>query len=186
MRGSPKVSLQHHYGATDAPVSTPKWVIAHTIRHGPYGAMLQKDVASNITRLRKARGWSRPVLAKQIEPKTTYQQIERLEKAQRKLTIEWIEKIAKALEVSPYELVRPEGAMESVKFSLGQPVADEVARTLARVATGGRDPEDAVVSNLATMLQEFVETFAAHPATRDDPQRVKPVIDVLERRLSLR
>lgn len=55
------------------------------------------DGGQKIAELREARGWSRPQLAERMG--TSAQQLERLEKGQRKLTLEWITKAATALEV---------------------------------------------------------------------------------------
>lgn len=62
-------------------------------------------IANNIQAMREARGWSRPALARRA--KTSPQQIERLEKAQRRLSDVWLERIALAFEVQPYELIAP-------------------------------------------------------------------------------
>jgi transcriptional regulator with XRE-family HTH domain len=53
--------------------------------------------ANNIQTLREARNWSRPQLGERMG--TSGQQIERLEKGMRKLTTEWIDRAAAALEV---------------------------------------------------------------------------------------
>lgn len=55
------------------------------------------DGGQKIAELRTQRGWSRPQLAERMG--TTPQQLERLEKGQRKLTLEWIARAAAALEV---------------------------------------------------------------------------------------
>ncbi len=52
---------------------------------------------NNIQVLREARGWSRPELGRRMG--TSGQQIERLEKGQRKLSQDWIDRAADALEV---------------------------------------------------------------------------------------
>lgn len=58
---------------------------------------------NNIQALREAKGWSRPELGKRMG--TSGQQVERLEKAMRRLTQDWIEKAAKALGVSPADII---------------------------------------------------------------------------------
>jgi phage repressor protein C with HTH and peptisase S24 domain len=55
------------------------------------------DGGQKIAELRSARGWSRPALAERMG--TTPQQLERLEKGQRKLTLDWIARAAQALEI---------------------------------------------------------------------------------------
>ena len=62
-------------------------------------------IANNIAAFREAKGWARPELAKRM--KTTPQQIERLEKGQRGLTTDWIEKAAIALDVSVGDIITP-------------------------------------------------------------------------------
>lgn len=59
-----------------------------------------------IAELREAKGWSRPELAKLMG--TSAQQLERLEKGIRKLTLPWIEKAAKALEVDQQIIIDAE------------------------------------------------------------------------------
>ncbi len=62
-------------------------------------------IANNIQAMRAERGWSRPELARLA--KTSPQQIERLEKSQRRLSDVWLERIALAFDVQPYELIAP-------------------------------------------------------------------------------
>lgn len=155
--------------------------MAETVNPAHIEAMMADEIAANIQRLREAKGWSRPKLAKKVRPETSPQQIERLEKSARKLTIEWIEKLATALEVEPGELIG--GSQGPINLTLDESVATEVARTFGRVALGA-EPEDGLVTDLAAMLTELCETFARHPATRSDPQQVRPVVDLLTRRLA--
>lgn len=61
--------------------------------------------ANNIQQFREAKGWSRPQLGERMG--TSGQQIERLEKGQRKLTQDWIDKAAKAIGVSPSDIITP-------------------------------------------------------------------------------
>lgn len=62
-------------------------------------------IANNIAALREAKGWARPEIAKRMG--TTPQQVERLEKGQRGLTTEWIEKAARALGVPVGDIITP-------------------------------------------------------------------------------
>jgi len=62
---------------------------------------------NNIEKLREHRGWKRPQLAKLMG--TSPQQVERLEKGERKLTQEWIDKAAKAFGVAPSHIITPIG-----------------------------------------------------------------------------
>ncbi len=64
-------------------------------------------LTNNIQEQREARGWSRPELAKRMG--TSPQQVERLEKGQRNLTLDWIEKAARALGIPPLDVIAPKG-----------------------------------------------------------------------------
>lgn len=59
--------------------------------------------ANNIQALREAKGWSRPELGRRM--KTSGQQVERLEKSQRRLTHDWIDRAAGALGVDPATII---------------------------------------------------------------------------------
>jgi phage repressor protein C with HTH and peptisase S24 domain len=58
---------------------------------------------NNIESLRLARGWSRPELGKRMN--TSGQQVERLEKGQRRLSQEWIERAAEAFGVEASDIL---------------------------------------------------------------------------------
>jgi phage repressor protein C with HTH and peptisase S24 domain len=59
---------------------------------------------NRIAELRNARRWSQEQLARACDPPTSQPQIMRLETGERKLTQEWMGKIAKALNVQPADL----------------------------------------------------------------------------------
>lgn len=64
------------------------------------------DKAPNrIREFREALGWSQSDLALKLVPKTSQPQIDRLEKADRRLTVEWMTRVAKALSVAPADLI---------------------------------------------------------------------------------
>lgn len=65
-------------------------------------------IGDQIARLREARGWKRPELARLMG--TSTQQIERLEKGQRKVNEDWIARAAAALEVEPSQLMTDDPA----------------------------------------------------------------------------
>lgn len=77
-----------------------------------YGASSGMASVNNIEKLRKARGWSRPALAKLMG--TSYQQIEKLEKGTRRLAQDWIDRAAAAFEVSPAAIISDDEALEPV------------------------------------------------------------------------
>lgn len=134
-------------------------------------------ITENISALREKRGLSRAQLGNMLTPPTSRQQIEKLEKGDRPLTVEWIEKIAVALDVDPAALV----AGESGEFILTEQVAAEVSRTLARVVLRGAEPDRATVQVLSLMMSELFDMFARHPATRTDLQALRPAVDFLAR-----
>ena len=137
--------------------------------------MLAGRIAKNIEQLRVDRGWSRPQLGLRCVPPTSGQQIERLEKGDRRLTIDWLERIARGFQVDPSVLI----AGDNQRFMLTEQVADVVALTMGRIALGGAEPDPEIVRNLALMIQELSETFESHPSARRDPEVVRPVIDLL-------
>ena len=61
---------------------------------------------NNIQALRESRGWSRPELARRMS--TSPQQVERLEKNQRRLHQDWIDRAAAAFGVSPAAIISDE------------------------------------------------------------------------------
>lgn len=138
-------------------------------------AMLAKQIGLNIQAARKARGLSLEKLAARIDPPTSYQQLSRLEKGNRSMAIEWVERIAHALGVQPIELIEPNAQRD---FTLGEQVANEIARTLAEVVLDGEAPDDGTVQVVALMLQELSATFARHPQAFRDAEMARPVIDL--------
>ena len=150
--------------------------------------MLAERVAENIARLRKARKWSLEKVGAGCVPPTSYQQISRLEKGERTVDFEWVERIAPAFGLCPLELIVGERiqteAPDHLIFSLGEQVANEVARTLAQVALDGAEPDDGIVQVMSLMLQELTETFARHPQAFRDAAVARPVIDLAGRRFA--
>ena len=140
--------------------------------------MLGDRIRAEIVRLRVAKGWSRPQLGARLNPPTSGQQIERLEKGIRQLDTDWIEKIARALGVDPAALVAGDQGM----FEITPQVASEVAEIVAQIALQGAEPSPEIVQVLSLVLQELSATFAAHPQARHDPQVVRPVIGLLAKR----
>lgn len=64
---------------------------------------------NRIRAVRKAKGLTLAELGKRARPPTTAQTIGRLETGERKLTLDWLEKIAGALDVQPLELLEFHG-----------------------------------------------------------------------------
>jgi transcriptional regulator with XRE-family HTH domain len=65
---------------------------------------LNKKVGATINRLRKKRGWTLVILADKIE--TDKSNLIAMEKGRENLTLATIAKVAKALEVEPFELLK--------------------------------------------------------------------------------
>jgi phage repressor protein C with HTH and peptisase S24 domain/DNA-binding XRE family transcriptional regulator len=78
---------------------------------------------NNIELFREQRGWKRPELARRMG--TTPQQVERLEKGQRGLSVDWIDKAADALGVTPAQIITPVGD-DGVAFSRTEPTSLDV------------------------------------------------------------
>ena len=66
-------------------------------------SVLVKVVASNVHRLRAARGWSQEDLADHCGLHRTY--VGAIERGERNLTLATLERLAAALEVEPTELI---------------------------------------------------------------------------------
>lgn len=65
-------------------------------------------MTNRIKERREAKGWSMQRLADEINPPTSAPQILRLESGERRLTIEWLERISKALECKISDLMPTE------------------------------------------------------------------------------
>lgn len=168
---------QHRYGVTHPVLSTPIQGIPATAVGAQLTDMLEARIANNVQRLREERNWSRPELGKRCRPATSGQQIERLEKCQRRLTISWIERLAGALGVDPAELI----AEESGSYALDERVADEVAVHLARFVLRGAEPHPEIVQGLSILILGLSETFVQHPQARRDPLAARLAVDLLSR-----
>lgn len=89
---------------------------------------------NNIEALREARGWKRPALAKRM--KTSTQQVERLEKGQRKLSQEWIDRAADALGVPPADIITA-GAADHDEVEAPRSLPQSSDRQPTRTADAG-------------------------------------------------
>lgn len=87
-----------------------------------FGAESGMASVNNIERFREERGWSRPDLAKLMG--TSPQQVERLEKGQRSLKLEWIDKAAEAFGVAPAAIISKDAAGE-IMYLPSPPVSAE-------------------------------------------------------------
>lgn len=140
--------------------------------------MLEGRIRENMRALREAANLSRPQLAALLQPPTNYQQIEKLELGERRLTIEWVERIAKALRVDPVMLVSGDS-----EFSLASPVAELAGSAIVEVATGNR-PDQVGTEIASLLLKALLETFVRHPEARGDLAAARPAVDILSRQFS--
>lgn len=69
---------------------------------------LSKKVASNIRSVREAKNLSRRQLGERCRPPTSWRQIEKLERGERRLTLDWVERIAVGLGLDPLQLLSME------------------------------------------------------------------------------
>lgn len=74
------------------------------VRRHHFGENPMVETTNNIARFREARGWSRPDLA--VRMGTSPQQVERLEKGQRKLSQEWMTRFAQVFGVDVAEIIK--------------------------------------------------------------------------------
>lgn len=81
---------------------------------------------NRIRELREAQGLSQLELAERLQPKTSQPQIDRLEKGDRRLTVDWMARVATALGVSQSELLQRESVADSV-YGLEDPSRAMVA-----------------------------------------------------------
>jgi hypothetical protein len=146
--------------------------------------MLAKQIGENIKSVRLAKadgkGWPLEKVAARVRPPTSYQQVSRLEKG-KMLTIEWIERLARALDVDPMELIAPERTKPAPGFHLDERVANEAARTLAAAALG-EQPDTGTVEAVALVLQELTAMFSTYPEAAADVRVARPAIDQLTQR----
>lgn len=132
---------------------------------------------NNIAALREARGWKRPKLAELMG--TSTQQVERLEKSQRRLTQDWIERAARALEVSPADII-------TLNY-------DGVLATLPQPAAAASDADTVEIGKLdlslsmgpGTIIDDYVEETSYNfdsrllrLITRTPPNRLKLVTGI--------
>jgi transcriptional regulator with XRE-family HTH domain len=153
--------------------------VALTTLIGNDADMLSERVAGNIKRAREAKGLSQQKLAQRCSPPTVYQQIDKLETGERRLTFDWVERIAGALKMDPIALITDQEPMD---ISLSEQVSNEVARILGRVALQGEEPAPGTIQALSLILQELTATFARHPQAYRDPAVALPVADSAARR----
>lgn len=130
---------------------------------------------NNIELFRTKRGWKRPELAKRM--KTTPQQVERLEKGQRGLTLDWIDRAAEALEVTPAQIITPAGEGAEIVPIVASPTRglipsndDDTVEIMSldlRFSMGsGTTIDDYIEETPVRFSYDFVRSFTRAPANR--------------------
>ena len=114
-------------------------------------------MGNRIRELREGRDWSQQDLADRVG--TTQQQIGRLEGERRRLTQDWMERIARALEVRPSDLFTPEDSDEIGESELSL-IEDEsfapIARSLAHRGLALYRVETDAVSDSGVIRGEMI------------------------------
>lgn len=136
------------------------------------GAKSGVPSVNNIQELRARRGWMRPELARRMD--TSPQQVERLEKSQRKLSLDWIDKAAEALSVEPWQIIVPlddEGPNGKANRSPPAPANDDdtaeiIALDLSLSMGPGTFIEDFVDGEPVRMSLGFIQAITRTPTDR--------------------
>ena len=150
--------------------------------------MLTEQIGANIRTARMARKLSLEKLAAKLGEKH-WQTIQKLEKAENAISLEWVERIAKALEVDPNELLAPDllsRAKEQPRapqvIRLDEQVATEAASSLAAAALGHPDPDWGTVQAVSLVLKELLVLFSIHPEAATDVRLARPAITLAGQR----
>lgn len=98
------------------------------------GIERERRIGERVRVLRDERKWSMEDLARRIQPATSASQINKLEKAIVRLTMEWIYKIADALEVHPLDIVAPLEPRTKALIIKFQSLQERSQNTLEHVA----------------------------------------------------
>lgn len=140
--------------------------------------MLATRIGANIKAARLAKGLSLEKVAARCDPPTSYQQLQKLEKAARPISIEWIERIAAALEIDPMSLLTGYGVPPAE--GLTPQVSEELGRVLGKLALGA-EPSPDTVQVLALALREITTTFLSYPEAYRDLSIARPVVEMATR-----
>lgn len=135
---------------------------------------------TNLKQLRARRGISQTVLADAIG--TTLNMYGKLERGERRLNMDWLKKLAAALDVAMTEIVaevddRPAGGIPS-------PSLDAIRAALAEHYTSviGTDMPAEMMNDLAERMLDTVENWRGDPAAARDPQVARSVARQINRR----
>lgn len=139
--------------------------------------------ANSIMALRNAKGITQEELAEMVKTKRDY--LGKLERGDKRLNIDWIEKIAEALDVRPYQVLMTPDELEAAQ-SPPQPWLPREA-TIAAFLEAARPvlladpvPEDglqAVAGEFLTSMQ----SISIDPTREDEPVAMKMLIENIDR-----
>lgn len=165
-----RLQVQHHYGDDQSGRSTPFWTMEPNHQLGEQGDMF----VNRLRELRNLRGLSEAELAKLA--KTSSQQIDRLEKGQRTLSLNWAERLAPHLGVQPIELVY-DGALPQTPSKMWLPKPETLADLLAtamHVDDEDHDRRDEI-QIYANAVHTGLEWIADEHASEGDQSYLKAV-----------
>jgi transcriptional regulator with XRE-family HTH domain len=145
----------------------PIWPLTIYARFGHLSGM----PTNSISALRNAKGMTQTELAEAIG--TTLNNLGKLERGTRRLNMDWIEKIATALGVEPYQVIMPVGDEDGLPDESERYVnADNLVpllQALLPLAPSGRASEQSLRA-LAAALERGIELLgnrASTPASED-------------------
>lgn len=123
-------------------------------RREPYMPMTKTYAPNRIEELRRAAGLTLTQLAEKVEQvsgvKTSHQQMQRLEKRQRRLTADWAQRIAAALDVEPGDLMLSTEAAKGYDYQ--KPPGPTANKETARLILAARRQADLSQRDLAARL----------------------------------
>lgn len=124
---------------------------------------------TRIREMRRAKGLTLSELAARVSPPTTAQTIGRLETGVRKVTLDWLQKIADAFGCGVHDLMAPEG--DAAVPILGTLAADgQLAPAVGEALTLAAPGSGAVAIKIAAPLADLQvgDTLICSPVTPED------------------
>jgi len=139
---------------------------------------------TNLAQLRKRKGLSQTVLAEAIG--TTLNMYGKLERGERRLNMDWLRKIAAALEVGIDEVVAEVEPEEEAGAILPDPTLEALQAMLAEHYLGvvGSSMPGEMLKDLAERVLDSVENWRDDPAAARDPQVARSVARQINRRFA--
>lgn len=162
-----------HQGTYHNPKMHPTGVLAVCAHIGHEGSM----IPNNIYPLRKRRGMTQSDLAKAIGTKLTM--MGKLERGERKLTADWLQKLAAVLEVQPYELIGPIEAGQETEAPVLKLPKENTLREMLRASvpflSGGQVSEE-LLANLAHKFALASRAVEERPDLEADQQHLQTLL----------